>query len=142
MSLATKAIMVRVAIPLLRILPFHAALFVLAALCDSLFGTGPKDYRFIVYASPLRESFYAPIIAVVWAFLALTPFILLRRPIVFRIYSGLFFGCLAFNGYDYLAGHPTFPPNEDQVWLPLVYAAPLLLAFVYRRYHVLWTTNA
>ena len=141
MSLATKAMTIRVAIPLLRILPFYAALFALAVLCDSLFGLGPKNFRFIVYASPLREFFYAPIIHVVWAFLALTPFMLLRRPIVFRIYSGLFFGCLAFKVYDYLAGHPTFPPNEDDRWLPLVYAAPLLLAFVYRRYHVLWTTN-
>ena len=142
MSRATKATMIRVAIPLLRFVPFYAALFTLAALCDSLFGFGPKDFQLIRYASPLRESFYGPLIDVLWAFLALTPFVLLRHSVMFRLYSGVFLGCLTFKAYDYLAGHPTFPPHEDERWLPLVYAAPLVLAFVYRRYHVLWTTNA
>jgi hypothetical protein len=42
------------------------------------------------YAAPLQKQFYRPIFAILWAVLALLPFILIRRRIPFLIY------CVAF----------------------------------------------
>jgi len=169
MRTSTKANIIRIGIPLLRLLPFYSAVWAFAALYD----LGPKTL--IVYAPPLQKVFYAPIVGFVWAALALVPFVLLRRSIVFYIYATLLFGCLTFmtcdylvpfryvspdyhgeildsgGGYsksgnddniDYWISYPTFPPNEDvwPVWL--VSIAPLILAFVYRRFYPLWTSNA
>jgi hypothetical protein len=57
--------------------------------------------EFVMHAPPLQKLFYAPIVRCVWGCLALTPFVLLRSAVVFRIYLMLFFGCLAFMAYDY-----------------------------------------
>lgn len=169
MSTSTKANIVRIGIPLLRLLPSYAGVLGFAALHDF----GAKT--FIVYAAPLQKVFYAPIVLFVWGGLALVPFILLRGSIVFYIYTTLFFGCLGFMAYDYLVpfryvsphfheeiqdsgggfsssgnkgnidywiSYPTFPPNEDDWPSSLVRIAPLTLAFVYRRVYPLWATNA
>ncbi len=169
MRASTKARMVRIGIPILRLLPFYAALYGFAALFD--FGVK----TFIVFAPPLQKVFYAPVVLFVWGGLALVPFILLRRATVFYIYVILFFGCLAFMAYDYFVpfsyvspnfhgdiqdagggssrsgnndsinywiSRPTFPPHADDWLVALVRVAPLILAFVYRRFYPLWTTNA
>ncbi|WP_131990191.1 hypothetical protein [Chthoniobacter flavus] len=169
MSKFTKATVVRIGIPLLRLLPSCAALYGFAALYD----LGAKT--FIIHTAPLQKLFYAPIVLFVWSGLALVPFILLRSSIVFYIYATIFFSCLAFMAYDYFVpfryvspyfqgeiqdagggysrsgnhasidywiSYPTFPPNEDDWPLSLVRVAPLALAFVYRRFYPLWATNA
>jgi hypothetical protein len=76
-------------------LPSYAALYSFAALYDF----GAK--AFIVHAAPLQKMFYAPIVLFFWGGLALVPFILLRKAIVFYIYATLFLGCLGFMAYDY-----------------------------------------
>ncbi len=169
MRASTKANIVRIGIPVLRLLPSLSAVYGFAALHD--FGVR----TFVVYAPPLQKVFYAPIVLLVWGGLALIPFILLRNSIVFRIYSTLFFACLAFMAYDYFftfryvspdfrgetpdpgggfsssgnhdsiaywISYPTFPPHEDDIPVALVRIAPLILAFVYRRYYRLWATKA
>src|SRR5204862_2708245 len=92
---SAKANVIRIGIPLLRLLPSYAAVYGVAALYDF----GAKT--FIVYAAPLQKVFYAPIVLFVWVALALVPFILLRSATVFYIYVTLFCGCLAFMAYDY-----------------------------------------
>jgi hypothetical protein len=42
------------------------------------------------YAAPLQKQFYRPIFAMLWAVLALLPFILIRRRIAFLIYCAAF----------------------------------------------------
>jgi hypothetical protein len=42
------------------------------------------------YAAPLQKQFYRPIFAMLWAVLALLPFILIRRRIPFLIYCAAF----------------------------------------------------
>ena len=168
MNTSTKANIVRIGIPLLRLLPSFVALYSFAALYDF----GAKT--FVVYAAPLQKVFYAPIVHFTWSGLALVPFILLRRSIVFYIYVTLFFCCLGFMAYDYFVpfryvsphfqgeiqdsgggfsssgnkdsiaywiSYPTFPPQEDDWPRSLVLVAPLILAFVYRRFYPLWATK-
>jgi hypothetical protein len=168
MKASTKATILRVAIPVLRLLPAYAAVYGFAVLHD----LGVK--AFIAYAPPLQKVFYAPIMLFVWGGLALAPFVLLRNNVAFRLYVALFLGCLGFMAYDYLVpfryvapgfrgavsdagggfsrageidrvdywiSYPAFPPNEDDMWMLVVRVTPLALAFVYRRSYRLWTAR-
>ncbi len=97
--------LLRIAIPFLRLLPAYSALLVLATLYE--FGPG----AFVHYAPPLQKLFCVPIAQVLWACLALTPFVLLRSRAAFHIYVSLYLGCLAFMAYDYFVPFRYVAPN-------------------------------
>jgi hypothetical protein len=70
---------VRVAIWLLR-WPLILSLILMGL------GSGDRPH----YAAPLQKQFYRPIFVMLWAVLALLPFVLIRRRIPFLIYSAAF----------------------------------------------------
>lgn len=154
---STKATIIRMGIPLLRLASFYAGLW--AVMMAEL----------VLYAPPLQKLFYHRIVVCVWGCLALAPFALLRKFWAFHAYCVLLIGCLAFMAYDhfvpfryvapsfqesvqdpggrysisgnddkinYWISHPT-PPSVEDILMSIVYLSPLALAILYRRFYQL-----
>ena len=155
---STKAAVIRVCIPLIRLASFYAGLYAVMMA------------KFVLYAPPLQKLFYHRIVTCIWGCLALTPFVLLRQSWAFYIYRVLFIGCVAFMAYDhfvpfryvspsfqerllasgggystsgnddnigYWISYPT-PPTGEDILVAIVYLSPLALAILYRRFYKLW----
>ncbi len=162
MTSTTKASLIRVLIPLLRLLPFYGGLYAVMM------------WEYVADEPPLQKQFYARLVMVLWGVLALTPFIILRLRPIFHLYCILFFCCIAFLLYDtfvpfrYVApGYQgpirdngvsessassgdhvgfwvSYPPSVDaeDLFKAAVYVAPLVLAYVYRRHFRSWASSS
>jgi hypothetical protein len=154
-----KASTIRVLIPIFRLLPFYAGSFAI------------NMWEHVRYEPPLQKEFYAHLVMGLWGVLALTPFILLRLRFAFAIYCFLYISCLGFMLYDrfvpfrymspdyhgpaydsntiahsgdnvtYLVSNPPALDAEN-ILMAVIYATPLLLACVYRRYFRSWVASS
>ena len=84
----TWSSIIRVGIPFLRVLIWYRALWAITV-------SGA------VYAPPLQKMFVVPLTEFVWAFLALTPFVILRVRSIFIAYVTIFIAALVILAYDY-----------------------------------------
>ena len=154
-----KASTIRVLIPVFRILPFYAGAFAVSM------------WEYVRYEPPLQKEFYARLAMGLWGVLALTPFILIRHRLAFLLYCFLYVSCLAFMLYDrfvpfrYVSPDyrgPVYysdtiahsgdkvtywvsnPPSLDgeNILMVVIYATPLLLACIYRRYFRSWASSS
>ena len=84
----TWSSIIRVGIPFLRVLIWYRALWAITV-------SGA------VYAPPLQKMFVVPLTEFVWAFLALTPFVILRVRSIFIAYVTIFIAALVILADDY-----------------------------------------
>lgn len=88
MTSTAKVSLIRVLIPSLRLFSFYGGIYAVGM------------WEYAVYAPPLQKVFYARMFDCLWGVLALTPFILLRWTLVFRIYCLAFAIWAAFSIYN------------------------------------------
>lgn len=165
MSPSTKANVVRVGIPVLRFLPSFEALYSFAALHHfgaSTFLAYSAPLQKVFYAPIvgfvwcglalvpfilLRNSIVFYVYTAI--FFGCLGFMAYDYLVPFRYVSLDFHGVILDSGggfsssgnkdsINYWISYPSFPPHNDGWSTALVRVAPLILAFVYRRFYPLW----
>ncbi len=149
-----SATAIRIAIPFLRFLTWYKALWIISY------------PQFISYAIPLQKQFVIPLASYMWGVLSLLPFILLRFRPFYIFYIITLSTLLVILAYDYFIpfGYPEGIPaignakstiNDEvvywtsqpgfsniDVFMAIIFIAPLPLAVIYRRYFPQWAKQS